>query len=108
MAHLIDNPTSVQALIHAQKRRQTYPWATSGFLRICCPKRSVLKIGLCTPDDDESPELVDDLLGPAFADGWCARIKRSVVARGMAGVGQKEKKSSCGVFALLRISARVE
>ena len=49
--------------MHSQN--YTHVWAVCGFLRICWPKRSVLKIGLCTPDEDpeDSPADFD------FADG---------------------------------------
>lgn len=72
----------------------THPCATSGFLRICCPKRSVLKMGFFvaldpTPLPDEPLPDADDCPGRTLpADGAAygaeARLRSlSDTARGM-------------------------
>lgn len=58
---------------------ETHPWATAGFFKICWPNLSVLNNGFLTALESSEDLGVDF----AFADGWCAREKRSVVARGM-------------------------
>ena len=73
----------------ARNKHGAHPWATRGFFRMCCPNRSVLKIGFLVPDD-EGPELsfvgfLPDFLVAGFTEGSCPREKRSEVALGMAG-----------------------
>lgn len=59
-----------------------YRWHVCGFLRICWPKRAVLKIGLvtCPPLAVEEVELLEHFLGT----DWCTRENLSDVARGIA------------------------
>jgi hypothetical protein len=71
----------------SMEQHDAHPCATRGFFRICCPNRSVLKIGFLVPDD-EGPELsfvdfLPDFLIAGFTEGSCPREKRSEVARGM-------------------------
>jgi hypothetical protein len=58
-----------------------------GFLSMCWPNRSVLKIGFLTEDEDDSPWPFDAL---RFAEGWWAFENRSDVALGMAAASKNK------------------
>lgn len=65
-----------------------YVCAIWGFLRICWPNRSVLKIGFRTPDELPSPLswFFEELAAADFMEDGCVFEKRSDVARGISAV----------------------
>lgn len=88
--HCVHNPTINMSKATDRLARQTHDWAVCGFFRICWPNRSVLKMGLCAPEEELEEAAALDF---AFADGWCARLKRSEVARGIADEMRNERVS---------------
>ncbi len=56
-----------------------------GFLRMCWPNRSVLKMGFLTEYEDDSSPFFDTF---DFAEGWCALENRSDVALGMTALSR--------------------
>lgn len=69
----------------------THSCAILGFFRICCPNLSVLKIGLCAASELPLAWPDFDFEDEAFAEGWWAFEKRSLVARGILFISHSSR-----------------
>lgn len=83
----VPGPTSSTVSVGLRAALSTMPWATSGFLRICWPNFSVLKMGFFVVALVFCCECA--ARGAAFAACVCAEVTLFETARGMRGSKKK-------------------
>lgn len=83
----VPGPTSSTVSVGLRAALSTMPWATSGFLRICWPNFSVLKMGFFVVALVFCCECA--ARGAAFAACVCAEVTLLETARGMEGSKKK-------------------
>ena len=91
-AHQINNSkTKFSLKAYAEMQEDTYDCAVCGFFRICCPNLSVLKMGFRVAEEPEASAFEDF----DFAEGWCALVNLSDVARGIVEGRMGSRRGKC-------------